>query len=152
MFDETARFELHEGVREALGESRGDTLMSMLPPVGWADVATKQDTDALRVATKQDIDALRVATKQDIDALRLATKQDIDALRVTTKQDIDGLRLDVEALRVATKKDLEVLRLSFEKSMADLESRLHQEMNRQTWSIIGALIAIAAVLTANNVL
>lgn len=119
MFDETARFELHEGVREALGESRGDTLMSMLPPVGWADVATKQDTDALRVATKQDI---------------------------------DGLRLDVEALRVATKKDLEVLRLSFEKSMADLESRLHQEMNRQTWSIIGALIAIAAVLTANNVL
>ena len=130
MFDETARFELHEGVREALGESRGDTLMSMLPPVGWADVATKQDTDALRVATKQDIDALRVATKQDI----------------------DGLRLDIEALRVATKKDLEVLRLSFEKSMADLESRLHQEMNRQTWSIIGALIAIAAVLTANNVL
>jgi hypothetical protein len=47
--DETARFELHETLREELGDRNGDRLMSMLPPVGWADVATKQDLERLEV-------------------------------------------------------------------------------------------------------
>ena len=28
---------------DAMGDERGDGLMSMLPPTGWADVATKHD-------------------------------------------------------------------------------------------------------------
>ena len=30
-----------------LGDDAGITLMEMLPPVGWADVATKRDLDVL---------------------------------------------------------------------------------------------------------
>lgn len=41
--DETRRYELHEAARRTLGEMPGDTLMELLPPVGWADVATKHD-------------------------------------------------------------------------------------------------------------
>jgi len=47
--DETKRYELHEAARRTLGESPGDTLMAMLPPVGWADVATKQDLHTLKM-------------------------------------------------------------------------------------------------------
>lgn len=40
---DAARTDLHNKVRDVLGEQEGDTLMAHLPPVGWADVATKKD-------------------------------------------------------------------------------------------------------------
>jgi hypothetical protein len=42
---EGQRHELHEGLVGALGREQADTLMSMLPPVGWADVVTKDHLD-----------------------------------------------------------------------------------------------------------
>ena len=45
--DERARHELHRKLEEVLGADQASTLMEMLPPVGWADVATKRDLDAL---------------------------------------------------------------------------------------------------------
>jgi hypothetical protein len=41
--DERRRHALHNAARRQLGEDEGDTLMELLPPVGWADVATKAD-------------------------------------------------------------------------------------------------------------
>ncbi len=45
--DERARHELFLAVEHRLGPSQAETLMALLPPVGWADVATKHDLDAL---------------------------------------------------------------------------------------------------------
>jgi hypothetical protein len=45
--DERARHELFLRLEEALGPESAETLMELLPPVGWADVATKRDLDAL---------------------------------------------------------------------------------------------------------
>ncbi|MGI8792605.1 MAG: hypothetical protein ACR2H3_05425 [Acidimicrobiales bacterium] len=44
---EEARHELYLALEEVHGRSRATTLMSLLPPVGWADVATKRDLDHL---------------------------------------------------------------------------------------------------------
>lgn len=45
--DERARHELFLRLEEVLGPEPAETLMEMMPPVGWADVATTRDLDAL---------------------------------------------------------------------------------------------------------
>lgn len=41
--DDRSRHELYLGLERTIGTENSDTLMALLPPVGWADVATKQD-------------------------------------------------------------------------------------------------------------
>ena len=43
--DERGRLQLAEAAKRAFGDDAGITLMELLPPVGWADVATKHDLD-----------------------------------------------------------------------------------------------------------
>ena len=45
--DERNRLQLAEALKRVLGDSEGITLMELLPPVGWADVATRHDLLAL---------------------------------------------------------------------------------------------------------
>ncbi len=50
--DERSRHALYTGLQEVLGEERATVLMEHLPPVGWADVATKQDLRTQLEATE----------------------------------------------------------------------------------------------------
>ena len=43
--DERSRHELHLKLERALDPDEAATLMSYLPPAGWADVVTKRDLD-----------------------------------------------------------------------------------------------------------
>jgi hypothetical protein len=45
--DERSRLQLADAAKRAFGEDAAITLMELLPPVGWADVATKQDLTIL---------------------------------------------------------------------------------------------------------
>jgi hypothetical protein len=40
---EHSRHQLYRHLEETMGQERANTLMELLPGVGWADVATKQD-------------------------------------------------------------------------------------------------------------
>ena len=45
--DERSRHQLYQRLEQVLGEDEATVLMEHLPPVGWADVATKRDLDVL---------------------------------------------------------------------------------------------------------
>ena len=55
---ERSRSELYERLDDTLGTDAADTLMGYLPPVGWADVATKTDLKHLELRLESRIDRL----------------------------------------------------------------------------------------------
>jgi hypothetical protein len=55
--DERARHRLHRELEEVLGPQEAAVLMAHLPPVGWADVATRHDLDHLREVLETRIEA-----------------------------------------------------------------------------------------------
>ena len=55
--DERTRHEMYLGLEQLLGPQVADALMEHLPPVGWAEVATKRDLDALEERLQLKIDA-----------------------------------------------------------------------------------------------
>jgi hypothetical protein len=61
--DESRRLKLHDAAREAWGAEAALVLMEMLPPTGWADVATRQQLEAaearLEATMNHRFDAMR---------------------------------------------------------------------------------------------
>jgi hypothetical protein len=65
--DERGRLALADAAKRAFGDDAWITLMELLPPVGWADVATKQDVLALEARFVPRFEALetRVGKVED---------------------------------------------------------------------------------------
>jgi hypothetical protein len=55
--DERTRHEMYLGLEQKLGTAVADALMAHLPPIGWADVATKHDLDELERRIELQLDA-----------------------------------------------------------------------------------------------
>ncbi len=62
-----------------MGPGAADTLMEMLPPVGWADVATKRDLEVLEMR----LDSLEQRMDSRFDALRFELTGEMHALKAS---------------------------------------------------------------------
>lgn len=159
---EEARHALHNKLDVVLGPAEATTLMEHLPPVGWADVATKHDLDAHQIATKRDLDAL----SERMDA-RFAT---VDVRFATVEQTLadHGRRLDnveseVKALRTDMTSGFESLRselrddrektatqfASVAKEMAGIKDAVGQEMRRYFVMFVTTCVALVGAISAS---
>jgi hypothetical protein len=94
--DEAARHELHAKLEELLGPDPAAILMEHLPPVGWADVATKRDLDHL--AERNHLEHSRLEERIDAGHARLEEKIDAGHARLEERIDrkADQLRAEME--------------------------------------------------------
>ncbi|HSH62134.1 MAG TPA: hypothetical protein VK988_21290 [Acidimicrobiales bacterium] len=94
MSTEAERRDLLGALERSLGPAPASTLMELLPPVGWGDVARRADLDAHSVALRGEMAELRGELKAEMADLRLELKGEMADLRAemaTLSARIDGL-------------------------------------------------------------
>jgi hypothetical protein len=77
---EHERHRLFTWFEEHMGSERAATMMGLVPPVGWGDVATRRDLDQQIAATRHDIDLLRHDVRQleaRVDAVEASLRHDL---------------------------------------------------------------------------
>lgn len=117
---------------ELMDEERAAQVMEAFSPVGWADLATKQDIEGLR--------------KQDIQDLH----KDIEGLH----KDIEGLHKDIEGLRELTTVRFEAIeqRMATKQDIAELRAHMDETLRKHTFALVAFVVSfvlpLAGVLVA----
>ncbi len=65
---EFERHQLYSWFEEHMGEDRATTMMNLLPPTGWGDVATRRDLHLLEAGLDAKIDTLEARLDAKIEA------------------------------------------------------------------------------------
>ncbi len=103
-----------------MGTERATTMMNLLPPVGWGDVATRRDLELLEERLDHKIESVgdRLGSRIDLVEVRL------DAMTQT----MTGMATRAE--------------------FADLRSELHAEMTQLQRTLVGWVLAAQATVVA----
>jgi hypothetical protein len=99
---EDRRHEMYEGLIEALGRERATTLMEHLPPVGWADVATKRDLDQQTLVLRRDMEAEFGKVRAEIASVRAELGSEI----ATVRTEIASVRTEIAAAEARVERSI----------------------------------------------
>ena len=119
---EAERHEIYELIKAATSDRVANNVMSMLPPVGWADVATRTDIRALQA---------------EIGSVRSELHAEVGSLRTELRTEIALVRSEVASLRT----DMGVLE-------AKLRTEMHQSIRSQTWALVAWTTGLAGLIVA----
>lgn len=103
---EDRRHEMYEGLIEALGRERATTLMEHLPPVGWADVATKRDLDQQTLVLRRDMEAEFGKVRAELGSVRMELGSEIASLRAELGSEIASLRTEIAAAETRVERSI----------------------------------------------
>jgi len=112
---EPERHELYQAFEGLMGKKKAETMMALLPPTGWGDVATRRDLEAHELVTKRQLEAHEAAVKQQFEAHEAAVKQQFEIVNKNielTKSDLNE-RIMRTALMVNLPTVLAAVGLSF---------------------------------------
>ena len=124
--DERSRHELYRRLQEVLGPEAATTLIEHLPPVGWADVATKHDLAGLEQRME----------------FRFARVEE----RFEGRFDAVNERFNAMDARITTATS--DLRATLEHEMRLQSTSFGQEVRSQTTSMVFGLVSVVLTMAA----
>jgi hypothetical protein len=148
---EEERHRLYQRLEEVLGREQAATLMEHLPPVGWADVATKRDLGHLEQLLRSDIEQLRTETQQlrgEMAQGDQLLRGEIGQLRGDLGHLDQSLRGEIGQLRGEIGHLDQSLRREIGRMADQLRSAWRHDLLLQTFALIGANVALVGAAVA----
>jgi len=142
---ERARHELFVKLEQILGREEATTLMEHLPPIGWADVATKRDLDALEERTELRFESL----EHQIERLGVEFRHELATSQSAVREELRGLREEMLAGDAAVREELrdfrEQQRTSDAMLRVDLTQRISDAVRTMVLAFVSSVIAATAL-------
>jgi len=127
---EAERFTMHAGLQENLGEEVANILMEHLPPVGWADVATKHDLIAFETRTD----------------MRFVSLEERMSLRIENLEERMNLRFEKIDLRISElDKRMTLQFMNVDQSLGKIDESITL-LTRTMWALTGLMTSAVGAL------
>lgn len=127
---EAERFTMHAGLQENLGEEVANILMEHLPPVGWADVASKHDLIAFETRTD----------------MRFVSLEERMSLRIENLEERMNLRFEKIDLRISElDKRMTLQFMNVDQSLGKIDESITL-LTRTMWALTGLMTSAVGAL------
>lgn len=131
--NEDDRYRLHQHLDEVLGRDDANTLMEHLPPTGWANVATKDDVEHLRVSMTHHLDQLRAQMLHEFEL-----------------RDVRFERIDLRFQQVDARFDRMEQRMDerFDSFRLEMKADMERAFRMQTFALVGLMFTMLSAFLA----
>ena len=140
--DEQARHALHSRLEEMLGPEVTGTLMELLPPVGWADVATAHDVARGQAALGDRIDARISDVRTEIADLRT----EMVDLRTDLRTEMADLRTEIADLRTHVSEELAEDRIEMAQGFGQVHREMAIAQRQLVFGVLGAMFTLTGLV------
>ena len=137
--DEHHRHQLHTRLAEVLGPAPAGTLMEHLPPVGWADVATKADVEHETALLRQELATMGAELRQEMATMGAELRQEMATMGTELRQEMAELGT---SLRQEMADQATDLRMELGGKVDALHARMNAFMLVYSVGLFGALAAV----------
>ncbi len=145
---QASRHRLYSELGELLSPEAMDEFMDVFPPVGWGEIARRQDITNLEHATRADITTLEHATRADMAELAGTLRTEIADLRTDVHTEIAGLRSEMRTEIASVRAEMRTEFAAVRTEMADMRGDLTAAMRTQLFAMIGAMFTLAGLTWA----
>lgn len=136
---EDRRHQLYEELIQVLGREKAATLMEHLPPLGWADVATKRDLDHQTQLFRRDLD-------HEIGRLRAEMEAGFADVRAEMQAGLAELRAEMQAGLAELRAEMQAGDAALHREIVAVEARVERALREQTRTFFLGMLTANATL------
>ena len=118
---DSQRTDVHNCLRDLMGQEMADIMMELLPSVGWGEVVRRQDVNGLGISLRAELSETRSDLQREIQAVGHELKTEISEVRSERK-------IEIQEVRSELKTEIQELRSELKAEIREFRNELKTEI------------------------